>query len=238
MLAADESHNHNDVGSFVLFAGPHPVLIDVGVGTYTAATFGAHRYDLFYMQSAWHSGCPTINGVQQMQGGGYEAHNTSLISDGSSSTSSTPNEVIFSTDIAGAYPKNASVTTWKRTLSFSQNSSRLVLEDHFRLGAFHAPQQLHFMTVQGMKVEKTASGLLLTSTGGGDKVVLPSDHFKVAMDFDWTVFGEWREELKSLEGDHHLTQVWGDAVKRITLQTAAAFKKTEASFRIVFREVK
>src|SRR5262249_42465304 len=34
-----ESHNHNDVGSFMLFHDGEPLLIDVGVETYTVKTF-------------------------------------------------------------------------------------------------------------------------------------------------------------------------------------------------------
>ena len=31
-----ESHNHNDVGSFIVYADGYPALIDVGVEAYTA----------------------------------------------------------------------------------------------------------------------------------------------------------------------------------------------------------
>ncbi|CAG2183336.1 unnamed protein product, partial [Oppiella nova] len=51
----DESHNHNDVGNFVLYVNGLPALIDIGVGTYTKDTFGPHRYDIWTMQSQWHN---------------------------------------------------------------------------------------------------------------------------------------------------------------------------------------
>ncbi len=35
----DESHNHNDIGNFVVFIDGRPVLVDAGVETYTAKTF-------------------------------------------------------------------------------------------------------------------------------------------------------------------------------------------------------
>jgi hypothetical protein len=35
----NESHNHNDVGSFTLYDNTTPVLVDVGIGTYTRDTF-------------------------------------------------------------------------------------------------------------------------------------------------------------------------------------------------------
>jgi hypothetical protein len=37
------SHNHNDTGSIILFKEGTPVLIDVGVETYTAKTFSPER---------------------------------------------------------------------------------------------------------------------------------------------------------------------------------------------------
>jgi len=62
-----ESHNHNDIGNFIVFANGQPMLIDAGVGTYTAATFGANRYSIWTMQSAYHN-LPTVNGIMQQAG--------------------------------------------------------------------------------------------------------------------------------------------------------------------------
>ncbi len=67
-----QSHNHNDVGNVIVFADGQPVLIDVGVGEYTAKTFSSRRYEIWTMQSAWHN-LPTINGVDQGAGAGYRA---------------------------------------------------------------------------------------------------------------------------------------------------------------------
>ncbi len=39
-----ESHNHNDVGNFIVYYNGQPVIIDAGVGAYTAKTFSAERY--------------------------------------------------------------------------------------------------------------------------------------------------------------------------------------------------
>ncbi len=36
-----ESHNHNDVGNFIVYYDGQPVIIDAGVGAYTAKTFSA-----------------------------------------------------------------------------------------------------------------------------------------------------------------------------------------------------
>lgn len=65
-----ESHNHNDVGNFIVYADGSPLLIDIGVETYTAKTFSSNRYDIWTMQSQYHN-LPTINGVQQKDGREY-----------------------------------------------------------------------------------------------------------------------------------------------------------------------
>ncbi len=72
-----ESHNHNDVGNFVVYRNGNPVLIDVGVETYTAKTFSAQRYEIWTMQSAFHN-LPTINGVMQAAGRQYEARDVTF----------------------------------------------------------------------------------------------------------------------------------------------------------------
>ncbi|MCP3894598.1 MAG: heparinase, partial [Bacteroides sp.] len=47
----DESHNHNDAGSFSVWINNSPILIDAGVGTYTRQTFSSERYSIWTMQS-------------------------------------------------------------------------------------------------------------------------------------------------------------------------------------------
>jgi hypothetical protein len=63
----DESHNHNDIGNYVIYYNGQPVLIDVGRGTYTRKTFSSRRYDIWYNCSDYHN-VPTINGVTQPAG--------------------------------------------------------------------------------------------------------------------------------------------------------------------------
>lgn len=58
----NESHNHNDAGTFSLYLHTTPVFIDAGVGTYTRQTFSSERYTIWTMQSNYHN-LPMINGV-------------------------------------------------------------------------------------------------------------------------------------------------------------------------------
>lgn len=69
-----ESHNHNDVGSFIVYRDGKPVLIDAGVGTYTRQTFSKDRYKIWSMQSLYHN-LPSFDGVGQPAGGTYTSKN-------------------------------------------------------------------------------------------------------------------------------------------------------------------
>ena len=94
-----ESHNHNDVGSFIVYADNEPLLIDPAVGEYTAKTFGKDRYDIWTMQSQYHN-LPQINGIDQKDGKEYAAQLISHM-DG-----------LLCLDIAIAYPEEAAVKSW------------------------------------------------------------------------------------------------------------------------------
>ena len=67
-----ESHNHNDIGHFMLYHDGQPLIIDVGVGVYTADTFNENRYTLWPINAESHNS-PIINGVMQQAGEEYHA---------------------------------------------------------------------------------------------------------------------------------------------------------------------
>ena len=113
----DESHNHNDVGTFSLWVDNTPIFIDAGVGTYTRETFSSNRYKIWTMQSNYHN-LPMINGVPQKYGKMYKAHHTQA----------TKNR--FSLDISKAYPNEACVKEWIRSYVL-KNKELVTLERIF-----------------------------------------------------------------------------------------------------------
>jgi len=119
-----ESHNHNDVGNFVVFRNGEPVLIDVGVETYTAKTFSSKRYEIWTMQSGYHN-CPTVNGVMQSAGREFEARKVEFKKDASG--------VEFGLDIAAAYPAEARLEGWRRTIRLDRAANEVVVRDLARL---------------------------------------------------------------------------------------------------------
>lgn len=59
-----ESHNHIDIGAFILNADGESIVTDPGSGEYTAAYFSTERYSCFAPSAAAHS-IPVINDTEQ-----------------------------------------------------------------------------------------------------------------------------------------------------------------------------
>lgn len=79
----NESHNHNDIASFLLNVSGCPVVTDPGRGEYTADYFSDKRYEYFAPSALAHS-VPIINGKVQQAGGMYrgsivKAENNNLV---------------------------------------------------------------------------------------------------------------------------------------------------------------
>lgn len=117
----NDSHNHNDTGSFTVYKNGSPFLIDIGVESYTKKTFSEHRYEIWTMQSAYHN-LPTFHGVMQKNGEQYAARNVRV--------SFTEKQSEISMDIAAAYPEEAGVESYLRTVSLHKGE-HITVEDVF-----------------------------------------------------------------------------------------------------------
>ena len=127
-----ESHNHNDVGSFIVYANGEPLFIDPAVGEYTAKTFSKDRYDIWTMQSGYHN-LPQINGVDQKDGKEFASK---VISHKNGQ---------LTLDIAGAYPAEAGVKSWKRTVSAMK--SGISVTEEYELDTCSEPIRLMFIAL-------------------------------------------------------------------------------------------
>ncbi|MBE5947426.1 MAG: heparinase [Lachnospiraceae bacterium] len=133
-----DNHNHNDTGSFTVYKNGKPFLIDVGVGTYTAKTFSPQRYELWPMQSAYHN-LPTINGVMQKDGRDFCASDVEYKFADSSAH--------ISMDIAKAYPKEAGISFYKRSVDFKKGEA-ITITDNFKFEASSGKVVLSLMTYE------------------------------------------------------------------------------------------
>jgi len=114
-----QSHNHNDVGNFIIYANGRPFIIDVGRPTYTRKTFSGNRYEIWAMQSAYHN-LPTIDGVMQKNGGRYAAKNV-IYECGA-------NFAQLKMDIAPAYTSEAGINSWLRTVRLNRGQEVQVID--------------------------------------------------------------------------------------------------------------
>ena len=208
-----EAHNHNDVGSAVMYYDGKPCLIDLGREEYTAKTFSSQRYEIWTMQSQYHN-VPLINGVAQLQGRKYHAVDTRYTTNSRS--------VTFSADIAPAYPESANVKTWRRTYTLTRGKS-FSIADKFELTARKdSPTSSNFMTY--CKVTETKPGLLKFEGEG----------FTLDMRYDPKVI---KPKIEFIEvTDSKLKEYWPQGVSRVMLEFIQPGLK--GSYELVFERGK
>ncbi len=107
----DEPHNHNDVGSFILFDGGKYILDDIGFPMYYAGYFGVDRYKDMCASSLGHC-VPVVGGEGQTAGRAYAGSTLSADADR------------FAVEIAGAYGCD-SLTSLRRTFTLEDRGIRI-----------------------------------------------------------------------------------------------------------------
>lgn len=197
-----ESHNHNDVGNFIVFVNGRPAIVDVGVETYTAKTFsGAGRYTIWTMQSAYHN-LPIVNGVMQAHGPEFAGRDVAYSAD--------DRHAQLSLDMAGAYPREADLISWLRTITLNRGSNVRLKEEY----AFERPPQqfeLVFMTACAVRAEKPGR-LVLDKRAGKEVARRPL----LAVSYPADLFAHVVEPFDIL--DAKLQSVWGKQLVRILLR--------------------
>ncbi|MGB4587809.1 MAG: heparinase II/III family protein [Clostridiaceae bacterium] len=136
----DDSHNHNDTGSVTVYKNGFPLLIDVGVESYTKTTFSPRRYEIWTMQSGYHN-LMTFNGRGQMDGPNYRASfvDYKLQDD----------ESYIKMELSEAYPEEAGIKSYKRCVRLDKTSGEeIMIEDTFILENGNQDTYLSLMTAQ------------------------------------------------------------------------------------------
>ncbi|AEI46981.1 heparinase II/III domain-containing protein [Runella slithyformis] len=209
-----ESHNHNDVGDFLLYANGEPVIIDAGRGNYTARTFSSKRYELWFTQSQYHN-LPMINGLGQIAGRSYEATNVKItVNDKESS---------LNMNIAPSYDKAAGITVWNRTVKLNRAKNTVEINDDYALNQKPNSLQQVFMTV--CDIDITMPGKVIFKTWKGQSVTLQYDP-KL-----WSI----STDLPSTEGMEYVSfkTKWDNhPVQRIILTNKALTQKGKYGFTI------
>jgi hypothetical protein len=195
-----ESHNHNDVGNLVVYIDGNPVLVDAGVETYTAKTFSSRRYEIWTMQSAYHN-LNTINGVQQAPGGQYAAKDVVYQADDRTAK--------LTLDIAGAYPEEASVNKWIRSVTLNRGEN-IIITESFELKDIKGDTIINFLTPCKVILNDGQITLKAIELSEGRM----SGHAQIHYEGD-KLFASV-EEVKV--EDNGLKRIWGDRLARIMLK--------------------
>jgi hypothetical protein len=200
-----ESHNHNDVGSFMVFYNGKPILIDVGAGTYTK-DYGKS----WVISSAYHNMLPIVNGAVQLTGRKYAASNVSFTSDAQ--------KVIFKQDISKTYNEELGLRKWERTITHNKGKS-IVIADNFDFSSTRDSIILPMMLVS--RPDITVPGKMLVKTGDAESVAISFDQ----QQFELTI-----EEIKLQ--DAKVSHTWGGIIYRAQFRMKNATSKGKYQFTI------
>lgn len=198
-----QSHNHNDVGNFIIFVDGRPFIVDVGKPTYARKTFSADRYEIWPMQSAYHN-LPTVNSVMQEAGRRYAARNVQYRSN--------EDYAQLRMDIASAYPEEAGVKVWFRTVRLNRGKDIQVI-DSFELKEKSRGIIQNLITPCQI-VQNKPGILVLRDSEKQTELNLQYDSDKLTV----------QTEAIQLEDDRLVT-IWGPRLYRILLKPKSAAKR-------------
>ncbi|MDE5821123.1 MAG: heparinase II/III-family protein [Paramuribaculum sp.] len=199
----DESHNHNDAGTFSVWADNYPIIIDAGVGTYTRQTFSKERYSIWTMQSGWHN-LPVINGFEQPHGRKFKAKDVKA---GKNS---------IELNLTDAYPAEAGINNWTR--AYNVKGREVKVTDKFDIKEVNTPNVVNFLSWGDIDASKPG---VVKINANGHKATLTYD----ASRFNATVTD------KDLP-DTRLSNVWGPKISRISLTDKNPTKKGTYTYTI------
>lgn len=210
-----ESHNHNDVGDFIVYANGKPVIIDAGRGNYTARTFSSHRYELWFTQSENHN-LPILNGVGQLAGREYSASDVHYELNNK--------EVSLSMNIAAAYDSLAGIKSWNRNVRLNRLKNQVEISDKYTFDKKQNTIQQVFMTP--CKIDTSIQGKLILTT---------SDATNIILNYDAAV---WKMSLSnpSVEGAEYsslLTKWEKQKITRVLFTNSKANQKGTNLFTII-----
>jgi hypothetical protein len=204
-----QSHNHNDVGNFIIFADGRPFIIDIGRPTYTRQTFSSRRYEIREMQSAFHN-LPTINGVMQQAGKRYAAKDVQY--------NLTEAGARLRMDIAPTYPDKAGVKRWVRTVGLSRGTDVQVV-DTFELK--QASRDITQNLITPCQVVKNEPGRLVLRD--------PAEGIELAVAYNRDILTARVESIPPT--DEKLARIWGPHMYRILLMPKSATRTATWTLR-------
>ncbi len=210
----NESHNHNDIGNYVVYYNGLPLLIDVGRGTYTRKTFSDKRYEIWSNCSDYHN-LPTINGHTQLQGVKYAAKNAIFKTSDKNS--------LFLLDLKNAYPEEAGINVWQRSIKHTRGTG-IEITDAVNLNETSKITQ-HMMT--SLKSEIIEEG----------KVLMHSPEQDFIIRYNPKQMEAYIEKIKlTAMEDKGIIQKWGNSIYRINFNITQPKNTDRYTFNIIKKE--
>lgn len=203
-----ELHNHNDIGNFIVYNNGSPVIIDIGMATYTAATFSVdQRYTLVNTRSLYHN-VPLINNTEQRDSAQYKA--TAV------GANKINGLVTMTQDIACAYPTAAGVKSWVRTLTY--DGTTIGVTEDYELSRYTAAPKINYMLAR-QPILSTPGRATLRSAGGN--LYLTYDTTQVSVSY----------ETVNMNGVG-ASSVWGNTLYKLTLTPKSTQTSAKVSYSI------
>lgn len=165
-----ESHNHNDIGNYLIYLNGQPCICDAGVETYTKKTFSGDRYDIWTMQSGYHN-TAKVNGADQSAGAAFAASDVRYQSGQNPS---------LSLDMARAYPPQARIKRYRRSVTLHRDTGAVTVCDEISLDACGTPTVLPLLCAVQPQVR--GDTILFAAGGGTLELALPAGCFRPSVE--------------------------------------------------------
>lgn len=196
------SHNHNDVGHFLIGSADDIFLTDLGAGEYTRDYFLEEtRYEILNNRSLGHS-VPVVNGYEQEAGpGGAKQTNHQLEKEGM---------YLFEMDISATYPEQANLQSLRRTWQIHAKEKKVILTDLF---SFTNEEQHHIQQnfVSYLKPEVWKDKIYWQGKKNACQLVCSEN-------VSWQIF---EENIKNHQGEEEIVYrtVWNSIVEQTAKHT-------------------
>lgn len=213
-----ESHNHNDIGNFIVYHNNQPVVIDLGRDTYTSKSFSNQRFELMNCRSAYHN-VPIINGLEQKDGKKYRAEKVShRFAEGVSS---------LSLNLEKAYTEGAHVEKWQRNIALDREYNWVEITEQYKLDSLQIEKDRLNGQVFDNQIILMAYGKPVVQKTG--RILLQGG--LVHLEYDAQYLSASVEKVQMTDGI--MKTQWKDNIYRIILRLNDNYPMAKVKYRFV-----
>ena len=208
-----EMHNHNDVGTFIVYKDGERFLCDAGRGVYTALTFSDKRYTIWNNRSCYHN-LPTINGFDQHDSEFSDDHFTAK----NVRYNSTESRTEFSLELQDAYENKSDIEKWQRSFVFDREKKEIRVKEDYSLKKCESIA-LNFLSAVPFILERDS--LLMRAKNGKElRLFIDTERFNITT-----------ENIR-VSDDDLLGRMWDENLYRICLELKDPKAKGSISYTI------